>query len=334
MMKSVYQSFNWRNARAAARSLARVIRQFILGKLPILSALRSDILFVRPSSFYDVNLFRRSRSYIPASSHMLLKIGQTLSTKRRLKLTSATLGVSSGELLPQQSMAYVPLRSLLTPTVVVPIANYAMLAFLDVSFRALLPLFLSTPAYLGGLEFAPSSIGSWLAFFGIMDGVFQVFFFAKIVDRLGPKRVFCMSVSCYAPVMVMFPIMSWLVNAREGVDHAVTFTLLCQLLLMIIWDMAFGMCCNKIIVIITCDLLHYRDCFHVCHSLRSYQYCPWRHPWSRPNICVNGSCGRTCLGDFALCCIKGTQFSCGKCSICRFNYAGCRVEMAGIAVTG
>ncbi|KAG2129262.1 MFS transporter [Suillus cothurnatus] len=98
----------------------------------------------------------------------------------------------------------------------------------------------STPTYLGGLQFAPSSIGSWLAFFGIVDGVFQVFFFAKIVDRLGPKRVFCMSVSCYAPVMVMFPIMSWLVNAREGVDHAVTFTLLCQLLLMIIWDMAFG----------------------------------------------------------------------------------------------
>lgn len=145
-------------------------------------------------------------------------------------------------------MAYTPLRSLLTPTVIVPITNYAMLAFLDVSFRALSPLFLSTPTYLGGLGFNPSSIGSWLAFFGIADGVFQALFFAKIVDRLGPKRLFCISVSCFVPVMVMFPIMSWLVSARGGVDHAVTFTLLCQLVLMIVWDMAFGMCYNKTIL--------------------------------------------------------------------------------------
>ncbi|KAG1811721.1 MFS general substrate transporter [Suillus subaureus] len=164
---------------------------------------------------------------------------ETLSTRRR-PMASATLGDSSGESLPQQSMAYTPLKSLLTPTVVVPIANYAMLASLDVAFGALLPLFLSTPTYLGGLGFTPSSIGSWLAFFGVMDGVFQALFFAKIVDRLGPKRLFCMSVSCFPSVIVMFPIMSWLVSAREGVDHAVKFTLLCQLVLMIIWGMAFG----------------------------------------------------------------------------------------------
>ncbi|KAG1884854.1 major facilitator superfamily domain-containing protein [Suillus subluteus] len=153
---------------------------------------------------------------------MLIFLEETLSTKRRPRLTSATLGVSSGESLHQQSMAYTPLRSLLTPAIVVPIANYAMLAFLDVSFRALFPLFLSTPTYLGGLGFSPSSIGSWLAFFGIMDGVFQALFFAKIVDRFGPKRLFCISVSCFAPVMVMFPIMTWL------------------LVLMVAWDMAFG----------------------------------------------------------------------------------------------
>ncbi|KAG1748658.1 major facilitator superfamily domain-containing protein [Suillus lakei] len=171
---------------------------------------------------------------------MSILLEETLSTKRRPKLTSTTLGVSSGEPLAQQSMADMPLRSLLTPTVVIPIANYAMLAFLDVSFRALLPLFFSTPTYLGGLGFAPSSIGPWLALFGIMDGVFQALFFAKIVDRFGPKRVFCISVSCFAPVMVMFPIMSWLVSARGGVDHTITFALLCQVVLIVIWDMAFG----------------------------------------------------------------------------------------------
>jgi hypothetical protein len=63
-MNSACQSFNGRNTRAAARPLARIIRQFILGKLPILSALRSGSLFVCLSPFHDVNLLRRSRSYI------------------------------------------------------------------------------------------------------------------------------------------------------------------------------------------------------------------------------------------------------------------------------
>ncbi|KAG1745816.1 MFS general substrate transporter [Suillus paluster] len=172
-----------------------------------------------------------------------LFLEETLSTKRRSKLASTTLGVSSDadrEALAKKSMADMPLRSLLTPSIVIPIANYAMLAFLDVSLRALMPLFLSTPAYLGGLGFSPSTIGSWLAVFGIVDGIFQALFFAKIVNWLGPKRLFCVSVSSFAPVMVMFPIISWLVRTRGVVDHTITFSLLVQLVLTVIWDMGFG----------------------------------------------------------------------------------------------
>ncbi|KAG1745995.1 major facilitator superfamily domain-containing protein [Suillus paluster] len=178
---------------------------------------------------------------------MLLRfLEETLSTKRRPKLTSTTLGVSNSansdgqEAFAQQSMANMPLRSLLTPAIVVPIANYAMLCFLDMSFRAILPLFLSTPTDLGGLGLAPSSIGSWLAFCGIVDGVFQGLFFAKIVDRFGPKHSFCVSVSCFAPLMLVFPIMSWLVHARGIVDYAIMYALLVQLVLTVTWDMAFG----------------------------------------------------------------------------------------------
>ncbi|KAG1746533.1 major facilitator superfamily domain-containing protein [Suillus paluster] len=177
---------------------------------------------------------------------MLFFLEETLSTKRRSKLTSTALSVPNGagiddrEVLAQKSMADMPMRSLLTRPIVIPIANYAMLSFLDISLRTLMPLFFSTPMYLGGLGLAPSSIGSWLALFGIADGVFQAFFFAKIVDWLGPKRLFCVSVSCFAPVMLMFPIMSWLVHARGVVDHAITFALLCQLVLAVIWGMVFG----------------------------------------------------------------------------------------------
>jgi MFS family permease len=143
-------------------------------------------------------------------------------------------------------MANISLRSLLTPAVVIPIANYAIFSFLEISRRALVPLFFSTPTYIGGLGFDPSAIGYWLALFGIMDGVFQALLFAKLVDRLGPKRLFSMSVSCYALLMVVLSIMSWLVRARGGVDYAVKFALLCQLVLSVICSMGLGACCSDI----------------------------------------------------------------------------------------
>ncbi|KAG1742474.1 major facilitator superfamily domain-containing protein [Suillus lakei] len=174
---------------------------------------------------------------------MSIFLEETLSTNRRPKFTSTTVVISSSsdrESLAQKSMANMPLRSLLTPAVVIAIANFAMLAFLDISFMVLWPLFFSTPVYLGGLGFDPASIGSWMALFGIIDAVFQAFFCAKIVDWVGPKRLFCVSVSCYAPAMAMFPIMSWILRVRGKVDHATTFALLCQLIMAVAWHMAYG----------------------------------------------------------------------------------------------
>ncbi|OAX37949.1 MFS general substrate transporter [Rhizopogon vinicolor AM-OR11-026] len=176
---------------------------------------------------------------------MLFFLEETLSTKRRSKSTSASLGFSSDaeidrEVLAQKSVANMPLRSLLTPTVVIPIANYSMLSFLDIALRALLPLFFSTPTHLGGLGLTPASIGLWLALYGIVDVAIQVLLFPIVVDWLGPKRLFTVAVSCFAPFMLLFPIMSWLVNIRGTVDYTITFALLCQLILIGIWDMAFG----------------------------------------------------------------------------------------------
>ncbi|KAG1852066.1 major facilitator superfamily domain-containing protein [Suillus tomentosus] len=174
---------------------------------------------------------------------MTIFLEETLSTKRRPKFTSTTVSVSSSpdrELLVKSSMANMPLRSLLTPSVVIPIANYAMLSFLDVSFRVLLPLFLSTPTYLGGLGFDPATIGWWMALIGITDGVFQAFFFARITDWIGPKRLFSVSVWCYPPLVAMFPIMSWILRARGEVDYTMTFALLLLICIEVTWDMAYG----------------------------------------------------------------------------------------------
>ncbi|KAJ8586694.1 MFS general substrate transporter [Rhizopogon salebrosus TDB-379] len=180
--------------------------------------------------------------FILAFFMLLFFLEETLPTKCRAKLSLGLLSDADvdREALKQTSVADMPLRSLLTPTVVIPIANYAILAFLDISLSALLPLFFSTPTYLGGLGFVPFSIGSWLAMFWIVNGFFQALFFVKIVNRLGPKRFFSFSISCFAPVVVVFPIMSWLVHTRGTVDHTITFALLSQLALIISWSMAFG----------------------------------------------------------------------------------------------
>ncbi|KAJ8595485.1 MFS general substrate transporter [Rhizopogon salebrosus TDB-379] len=135
---------------------------------------------------------------------------------------------------------YSRLADIVNQVIVIPIANYAMLAFLDISLLTLLPLFLWTPTYLGGLGFTPSSIGSRLAMFGVVNGIFQALFLAKIVDRIGPKRLLFLSVSCFAPIVTVFPIMSWLVHTKGTFDHAISFALLVQLVLIVIWDMAFA----------------------------------------------------------------------------------------------
>jgi MFS family permease len=171
---------------------------------------------------------------------------ETLATvrKRKRNITSDTTSDQpveehGGNGASSEDMANVPLRSLLTRSIIIPIANQTFLAFLDISMFALMPLFYSTPNYLGGLGFAPPTIGLWLALFGIIDGLFQVLFFPKVIDRLGPKRTFYTGASCFIPIMIMFPVMSWLVFSR-GVDYMVTNVLLCQLVLIVTWDMSIS----------------------------------------------------------------------------------------------
>lgn len=226
-----------------------------------------------------------------------------------------------------------PLRFLLTPTILIPIANYTMVSSLDISLRALLPLFFSTPTSLGGLGLNPASIGLWLALYGIVDVAIQVLFFSRAVDLLGPKRLFTTSVWCYAPVMLLFPIMSWLVHVRGTVDYTITIALLVQLTLVAIWDMAFGAYHNGNLPVIKINPINYRDCLRVYHRLRPCEESPRRYQWTWSNLQCNGSCLWASLSDFALRIFKGIQCSRWKCGICRLDCAELCTELAWIALT-
>ena len=103
-----------------------------------------------------------------------------------------------------------PFRALLTRRVMLAAANYASLSLVDIAFRAIQPLFLSTPIHLGGLGLPPSTIGKILSVFGILNGMFQMFFFSGIHDRWGSKKVFAAGVASALPAFACFPVINYL----------------------------------------------------------------------------------------------------------------------------
>lgn len=148
--------------------------------------------------------------------------------------------------------------------VLLSVGNYGSLALIEMAFLAVLPLFYSTPPELGGLGFPPSTIGYCMGAFGIMNGVFQGLFFTKIIDRLGPRRLFMVSMGAFTPIYLvgqftkrskvpalipvtltqLFPMINMLA-LRMGMSFFVWALIGLQLCLTVIMDMAYGTCFRK-----------------------------------------------------------------------------------------
>ena len=110
------------------------------------------------------------------------------------------------------------LRNLLTRDVVVASANYAFVALVDMSFRALQPVFFSTPIALGGLGLDPPAIGTIMSSYGILNGVIIVFSFSRITDYLGVKGAYLLGISATVPCFSLFPIINYL--ARNSIERS------------------------------------------------------------------------------------------------------------------
>ncbi|KAI6147182.1 major facilitator superfamily domain-containing protein [Pisolithus tinctorius] len=135
----------------------------------------------------------------------------------------------------------VPTLTLLkTYSVMLPIANYGVLALVDIGLFALVPLFYSTPVEIGGLGLSPLAIGVCMMAFGIGNGLFQILFVARAVDRFGERRVFCSAVLAFFPILVAFPMMSWVIQAQKEVTPAIWALVLVQLLSWAVVDTAYA----------------------------------------------------------------------------------------------
>jgi hypothetical protein len=134
-----------------------------------------------------------------------------------------------------------PLRALLTRPVVISVANYCMLGLLDIMSAALMPLVWSTSVEFGGLGMSPASIGLWIAGFGIMNGLFQLLAFPRIVGRFGPRCVFIASTFFFFPVFILFPLENLaLSNSTGGLNLAAALLIVLQLTVTVLAGMGFG----------------------------------------------------------------------------------------------
>ena len=134
-----------------------------------------------------------------------------------------------------------PLRQLVTRRrVVLSVTNYAALSFVNISYRAIRPLFFSTPISGGGLGLDPSSIGKILAWFGILTGIFQVTCFARAHALWGTKRFYVGGLCCAVPVFALFPVM----NAMARV-YGVGLAVYSAVALQIIFSLGLSSCLGK-----------------------------------------------------------------------------------------
>lgn len=144
-----------------------------------------------------------------------------------------------------------PLKSLFVFRVIIAASNYAFLSLVEISFRTTLPLFLSTPIKLGGLDLPPSTIGTILSIFGVLNGFCQIFFFPRLHKRWGSKRVFMAGLAACIPMYLLFPVINYLAN-KQGLTPAVWALVYTQVTLSMFPNFSYSSC------FVFDDTMHYR----------------------------------------------------------------------------
>ncbi|KAI5990084.1 major facilitator superfamily domain-containing protein [Pisolithus albus] len=172
-------------------------------------------------------------------SIIALFLKESLPSKRRgkeLQLEGAQADTPGNE-----NVSPVPIRTLLkTYSVVIAIANYGILGLIEIGFFALVPLFYATPVEIGGLGLPPLTIGMIMMAFGVGNGLFQVLFTARAIERFGERGVFCSAVLAFFPIIATFPTMSWIIQVQKEVGPAIWVLVFAQLLLWAVVDMAYA----------------------------------------------------------------------------------------------
>ncbi|KAF9532628.1 major facilitator superfamily domain-containing protein [Crepidotus variabilis] len=133
-----------------------------------------------------------------------------------------------------------PLRELLVYPVILSVSNYVALAFLNIAFCALLPLFLAMPLEIGGLGFDPPKIGYIMGSYGAGSAIFQAIYFARVVRYFGERKVFIMAMTLFIPVFLSLPAINKMAVTFGTQSVAVWLLVVLLLACLALMDMAYG----------------------------------------------------------------------------------------------
>ena len=160
----------------------------------------------------------RCSDYVQTLPSARLQQKQQQEQKSRLRVTSSTSLLEDNDApiycsiegtthqrgdslttLENSSEAPQPLsfKALLMPQVLIAVTNHGLSAFCDMSVQVLMPLMWSTSVENGGLGFTPYTIGLTLGTYGIINVFVQTVFLGKIMRRLGPRKVYLISISAF-----------------------------------------------------------------------------------------------------------------------------------------
>lgn len=121
------------------------------------------------------------------------------------------------------------LRDLMTRRVLIPLINYAFLAFIEQCCSVLMPLVYATSIPYGGLGLSSFTIGIIMSALGIIIGISSAIFFPILLRNIGIYKLYRTAMGCYLVTVASFPIMNLLARHAGHVDGYVWVILVIQL---------------------------------------------------------------------------------------------------------
>ena len=85
----------------------------------------------------------------------------------------------------------------------------------------------------------PSTIGNILSIYGVLNGVFQIMFFARIHDYWGSKKVFVIGIVSAFPAFAAFPLLNYLART-QGLGTTVWAVIVFQTVISIGLNLSYG----------------------------------------------------------------------------------------------
>jgi hypothetical protein len=106
------------------------------------------------------------------------------------------------------------IRAVLTRPVLIAVQNYGWLALLEISYWAILTVFLPIPISAGGLNLPPPTVGLIFGTLGLVDGLMQLALFPPVFKRFGPKKIMTATMISYWVIFACFPWMHEIAKAH------------------------------------------------------------------------------------------------------------------------